>query len=281
MSKVPFYQIDAFASEAFKGNPAALCIFQEWPDDKVLQDIAIENNLAETGYLVAKPDHYEIRWFTNECEINLCGHATLAAAHALYEHRGHDGESVRFATRYVGDLTVTRRGDLYVMDFPAWPAKPVECPALAIEGLGGATPMETYVHRDYMLVYDSVETIHALNPDFSILGKMDKYLCVTAPGKDCDFGSRFFCPNDAVREDPVTGSAHTMLAPFWAKRLGKDKLLAKQYSPRGAADVLCHVKGDRVELAGKAVTVITGEMILPLPPAGNTLHKRERSPTTL
>jgi predicted PhzF superfamily epimerase YddE/YHI9 len=263
MQQIPFFQVDAFAIEAFFGNPAAVCVFTAWPDDAVLKNIAAENNLAETAYLIAEPDSYAIRWFTSLGEIDFCGHASLASAHVVFEHLGHAAPYVKFTTRLVGDLIIRRQDDLYIMDFPArTPIIEVPTSATLIAGFGGVVPQKTYLARDYMLIYPDEKTVRALQPDFRILGELGKMIAVTAAGHDTDYINRFFCPGDAVPEDPVTGSAHCMLAPYWAERLGKAHLQARQYSPRGAADITCIVKGDRVELHGHAVTVIIGTMIL-------------------
>ena len=264
MKQVPFFQVDAFTDEIFKGNPAAICVLDAWPDDQVLRNIAIENNLAETAYIIAENDGFAIRWFTNLGEIDLCGHATLASAHVVFQHLGYEKPRVRFTTRHVGALIVTYRDGNYVMDFPARAAiEETLTPGAIVDGLGGAKPVRTFVARDYMAVFQDVETILNLQPDFRTLAKAGKMIAVTAPGRDCDYVSRFFCPGDSVEEDPVTGSAHCMMAPYWAKALGKNDLTAIQYSPRGMAGILCRVVGDRVELRGKAVTVIVGSLILP------------------
>ena len=271
--KIPFYQIDAFAAEPFQGNPAAICILQKWLDDKTLQNIAAENNLAETSYMIAQPDGYAIRWFTSLGEINLCGHATLASAHVAFEHLNFPHSKIKFTTREVGDLFVTRQNHNSIMDSPAWmPGPEPDCLPDAVKGLGGIASESTHSARDYMLVYKDAETIRNIRPDFRILAGLGKLICITAPGEDCDFVSRFFCPGDSVEEDPATGSAHCMLAPYWAQRLNKPQLIARQFSPRGTAEILCHVKGDRVELSGRAVTVIEGIMTLPLRPGAKTLH---------
>lgn len=264
MKQVAFYQVDAFADAPFRGNPAAVCVFADWPSDKLMQDIAAENNLAETAYIIDRGSYYDIRWFTNLGEIDFCGHATLASAHVVLQHLAENSDKVKFKTREVGELTVCRDGKFYVMDFPARPPQDeVSTPKLAIEGLGGNIPKLAYTGRSLMLVYEKQETVKALRPDYKILVTLGQTIIVTAPGERVDYVSRFFCPGFAVEEDPVTGSAHCMMAPYWAQTLGKKSLKALQFSSRGAAEILSVVKGGRVELRGKAVTVIMGTMLLP------------------
>lgn len=262
--KFPFYQVDAFAAAPFQGNPAAVCVLQDWLDDDTLRQIAAENNLAETAFIICHRDSFAIRWFTSLGEINLCGHATLASAHVVFTHLNHNQPRLRFTTQSVGDLIVCRDDPNYILDFPAWmPELLPTFPVAASAGLGGVVPLESYLGRDYLFVFPNAAMVKAIQPDFKILRQLGKLVCLTAPGDTtCDFVSRFFCPGDAVEEDPVTGSAHCMLTPYWAQRLQKNDLIGHQFSARGTAEIRCAYRGDRVNLAGTAVTVIEGIMTL-------------------
>lgn len=256
--KIRQYQVDAFAGRVFEGNPAAICPLQDWLPDAVLQAIAEENNLSETAFLVAEGQGYRLRWFTPMAEVDLCGHATLAAAHVLFDSLGHAGPAIAFETRS-GTLTVERAGDLLAMDFPALPPKPCPPPDALIEGLG-RRPLEVLAADDYIAVFEDETVIRALAPDLARLRELDRRgVCVTAPGRNVDFVSRFFAPRFGIAEDPVTGSAHCELAPYWSVRLGKTELAARQVSRRGG-DVHCRARGDRVILAGGAVTFMVGEI---------------------
>lgn len=248
------FQVDAFASQPFEGNPAAVCVLGKWPDDAFLQALAEENNLSETAYLVPARDHYELRWFTPAREVDLCGHATLASAHILFEQLDYPTDCIQFETRS-GVLKVWRDGDQLVMDFPALPPVPVEPVAEFLEALGGE-PEQVLQARDLVVVYSSENEILDLQPDLTALAQFDTLgVVVTAPGKKHDFVSRFFAPSAGVPEDPVTGSAHCELAPYWADRLGKTELRARQLSKRGG-EVGCKLVGDRVLLSGTAVTLM-------------------------
>ena len=261
--KVPFYQVDAFADRPFAGNPAAICPLQHWLPDDLLQAVAAENNLSETAFFVPEDNGYALRWFTPTVEVDLCGHATLASAHVLFEHLDVSADTVAFVTRS-GRLTVDREADACRMDFPAKPAVTCEPPAALLEGLG-RTPDAVLAADDYIVVFRSEEEIRTLAPEFGPLASLDRRgVAVTAPGQSVDFVSRFFAPGAGIAEDPVTGSAHCELAPYWASRLGHSRLQAKQLSKRGG-EVDCEVAGDRVLLRGRAVTVIQGELILPAP----------------
>ncbi len=263
--KLPFAQIDAFADRPFRGNPAAVIPLDAWLDDATLQAIAEENNLSETAFLV--PDasgeaDYELRWFTPAVEVALCGHATLASGHYVLG-REQDRDLVRFRTRKSGVLEVARHGDGYLMALPAFPPAAQEVPGL-LEALGVAQA-ETLRHpRGYdLIVLDSAEAVLALTPDFRALAAIgDTLNIVTAPGTDTDVISRVFAPAAGIDEDPVTGSAHSVLVPYWAARLGRNAFTAFQASRRGGY-VGCELDGDRVILAGKCVTVIAGEFMLP------------------
>jgi PhzF family phenazine biosynthesis protein len=257
---IPIYQADAFTDRLFGGNPAAICPLTEWLPDAVMQKIALENNLAETAFFVKNKNSYLLRWFTPELEIDLCGHATLASAHILFTELGYTEDTIHFNTVKAGTLTVRRDGGRYAMDFPSRPPFAAELPLGLVEALGGAKPKEVLRSRDYMLVYESEEDILNIVPDHSALAKINTLgVIVTAPGKDVDFVSRFFAPAAGVPEDPVTGSAHCNLIPYWAGKLGKTELHAYQVSAR-KGELWCELKGDRVFMAGKAVTYLKGEI---------------------
>jgi PhzF family phenazine biosynthesis protein len=250
--KITQYQVDAFAARVFEGNPAAICPLDDWLPDALLQSIAQENNLSETAFYVAEGEGFRLRWFTPVAEVDLCGHATLATAHVLFNQRGYQAEEIVFATRS-GELRVRREGELLSMNFPATPAKPCTPPAALMAALG-IKPAAVLAADDYLVVIDSESAIRALAPDFFRLSELDRRgVCVTAPGDEVDFVSRFFAPRYGIPEDPVTGSAHCILTPYWAERLGRQQLQARQLSPRGG-DISCQLAGDRVILAGRAVT---------------------------
>ncbi len=202
-----------------------------------------------------------MRWFTPKVEIDLCGHATLASAQVIFQHLGYSKDEIHFNTRFVGPLSVRREGDWLTLDFPSWLAAVADIPEAGAAGIG-LRPQECYVKRDYMFVYDREEDVRNAKPNFHLLSKLGRYLCITAPGNDCDFVSRFFCAGDGVDEDPVTGSAHSMLIPYWAKRLGKNKMLARQLSERGG-ELRCEYMGERVLISGQAKTYMQGKIFLP------------------
>lgn len=259
---IPIYQADAFTDKLFGGNPAAICPLTEWLPDDTMQQIAKENNLAETAFFVKNDNGYLLRWFTPEYEIDLCGHATLASAHILFTELAYGSDVINFDTIKAGTLTVKRDGDKYTMDFPCRQPIPIETPNGLVEALGGAEPTAILRSRDYFVVYDTEEEIIELSPDFFALSKMDTVgIIVTAPGKNSDFVSRFFAPGAGIPEDPVTGSAHCNLIPYWAKIFGKDKLHAYQLSAR-KGELWCELKGDRVLMSGKAVTYLRGEILV-------------------
>ena len=259
---VPIYQADAFTDKLFGGNPAAICPLDEWLPDETMQKIAVENNLAETAFFVKNDTGYKLRWFTPEYEIDLCGHATLASAHILFTELGHAGDTINFETIKAGTLTVKKDGDKYTMDFPSRPAIHIEPPIGLIEALGEKRPLEVLRSRDYFLVYESEKDITDISPDFYALSKMDTVgVIITSKGKNVDFVSRFFAPGAGIPEDPVTGSAHCNLIPYWAAKLGKNKLHAYQLSAR-KGELLCELKGDRVLMSGKAVTYLKGEIFV-------------------
>ena len=262
MMTIPIYQADAFTDKLFGGNPAAICPLTEWLPDETMQKIAIENNLAETAFFVKNGTGYKLRWFTPEYEIDLCGHATLASAHILFTQLGHNEDFIHFETVKAGTLIVTRSGDKYTMDFPSRPPIHIEMPNGLTEALGDAIPLEVLRSRDYFLVYESEDDINDIVPDFFALSKMDTVgVIVTAPGKNVDFVSRFFAPGAGVPEDPVTGSAHCNLIPYWADKLGKTKLHAYQLSSR-KGELWCELNGDRVLMSGNAVTYLKGEIFV-------------------
>ena len=258
--KIPLYQIDAFTKTLFAGNPAAVCPLQDWLDDETLQSIAAENNLSETAFFVSRGDHYDLRWFTPTVEVDLCGHATLASAHVIFHFLDAAAVVVRFQTRS-GLLTVEREGDLLAMQFPSRPGNPVQCPDSLIRGLG-IEPDEVLFSRDYLAVFSSEETMKSIQPDMNELTKLDGLgVIVTAPRHRCDFVSRFFAPRAGVPEDPVTGSAHCTLIPYWAGRLGKKELHALQVSQRGG-ELFCTDLRDVVRIAGHAVAYLEGSITL-------------------
>ncbi len=257
---IPIYQADAFTDKLFGGNPAAICPLTEWLPDHTMQQIAKENNLAETAFFVKNEEGYLLRWFTPEYEIDLCGHATLASAHILFTELAYGEDTIAFDTVKAGTLTVKRDGNKYTMDFPSRPPIPIEKPNGLIEALGGNEPTAILRSRDYFVVYDTEEEIVELTPDMFALSKMDTVgIIVTAPGKNSDFVSRFFAPGAGIPEDPVTGSAHCNLIPYWAKVFGKDKLHAYQLSAR-KGELWCELNGDRVLMSGKAVTYLRGSI---------------------
>lgn len=260
--RLPLYQVDAFTDRVFHGNPAAVCPLDAWLPDRVLQAIAAENNLAETAYFVKEGADYRLRWFTPVAEVDLCGHATLASADVLFRVLGHADDTVRFHTRS-GVLEVAHRGGVYFMDFPATP--PVSCaqPAMLAEALG-VTPRHTLRAFDYIVVVETEAEVRALAPDFNRLAQLDlRGVAVTAPGTEVDFVSRFFAPRYGINEDPVTGSAHCELAPYWAGVLGKTTMRAEQVSPRGGM-VGCELRGERITLSGRAAHYMTAEIDIPL-----------------
>jgi predicted PhzF superfamily epimerase YddE/YHI9 len=258
--RLPIYQVDAFTDSLFGGNPAAVCPLEAWLPDAAMQAIAAENNLSETAFFVRDGGDYALRWFTPTVEVDLCGHATLAAGHVVFHYLEPQRKTVSFHTLKAGTLIVTRRADMLVMDFPARPASPAPPPPGLFAALGGA-PREVLRARDHLIVYDTAAEIVALNPDLAALAKVDCWAAiVTAPGESgVDFVSRFFAPAQGVPEDPVTGSAHCTLVPYWAKRLGKMQLEARQLSRRGGA-LYCALQGDRVNIGGRAVVYLDGQI---------------------
>ena len=254
---ISYFAVDAFARKAFEGNPAGVCPLEKWLTDSTMQSIAAENSLSETAFFVSRGDDYELRWFTPAVEIDLCGHATLASAFILFSKLGRGGDKVRFHTKS-GILTVTRNGAVLTLDFPSRPPKPCAVPGGLLRGLG-KKPVQVLKARDYFALYEAAEDVRSLEPDFALLETLDEKVIVTAPGEDCDFVSRFFAPTAGVPEDPVTGSAHCTLIPYWSARLGKTKMFARQVSQRGG-EIFCELAGDRVLIGGKAVLYSRGEI---------------------
>lgn len=257
--KIPIYQADAFTNQLFKGNPAAVVPLEEWLSDEQMQQVAAENNLSETAFFVKEGNSYRLRWFTPTTEVDLCGHATLATAHTLFQELGYGAEEIVFKTKS-GLLTVVREGNALMMDFPAEEMPAVKPPSVLFKALGVKPTPEVYRTDDYMVVLESEKEVAALEPDFRMLNEVEaRGIIVTAPGNEVDFVSRFFAPQSGIDEDPVTGSAHTKSAPYWSKKLGKEELSARQISPR-TGELICRMKGDRVEIIGQAVTYMKGEI---------------------
>jgi predicted PhzF superfamily epimerase YddE/YHI9 len=256
MPSLPLYQVDAFARDVFQGNPAAVCPLERWLDDATLQSISAENNLSETAFFVPRGEDYDLRWFTPTIEMSLCGHATLASAFVVFRSLRPGADTVTFHTQS-GPLIVRRRGDQLAMDFPAIPSEPCEAPPLLLEGLGRA-PREVRRAMDYLAVFDCEDDVRAIQPKLDAIASLDRRgAIVTAPGDRVDFVSRFFAPGAGVPEDPVTGSAHCQLIPYWSERLGRTRLVARQISARGG-ELECELIGNRVSMAGSAVLFLEG-----------------------
>ncbi|XTZ36601.1 PhzF family phenazine biosynthesis protein [Salmonella enterica] len=262
MQTIDFYMVDAFSDRTFGGNAAAVCPLTEWLPDDLLLKMAQQHNQSETAFFVRNDSGFELRWFTTQAEINLCGHATLAAAHVIFEYLDYPQTDILFTTRFVGPLTVTRNGDWLTLNFPAWGTEPVDNPperlftALGIDGA-----KEVRVGRDYLVVLETQAQLEALHPDIPAMMPLGKMVCVTAPGETLDFVSRFFCPGESVAEDPVTGSAHSMLIPYWGHKLGKTVMQARQVSRRGG-DLRCEWRGERVLISGQATLYLLGKVFL-------------------
>jgi PhzF family phenazine biosynthesis protein len=260
--KIPIYQVDAFTSEVFSGNPAAVCVLETWMDDKRLQSIAAENNLSETAFLVRNDDGFDIRWFTPVTEVALCGHATLASAFVLFSCRKWPEETIRFRTCRSGDLSVVKRGDLLEMDFPSRPSHRRTPPAGLEEALR-VSPKDVFGSaEDLLVLLESEKAVREVKPDFSALARVEcRGAIITAPGDRSDFVSRFFAPRVGVPEDPVTGSAHCVLIPYWAVVLRKNDLHAFQISKRGG-ELFCAHAGERVKISGMAVLYMEGAIAI-------------------
>lgn len=256
------YQVDAFTDRIFSGNPAAVCPLDQWLPDELMQQLGMENNLAETTFFVRLEDgSYHIRWFTPAVEVALCGHATLAAAYVLFNELGYPGDLIRFKSKS-GELRVSRNGDMMTLDFPANHPELVDAPAGLLEGLKITSAKVYRAAWDYMVVLDSQKAIEELNPDFLTLGTVDsRGTIATAKGDEVDFVSRCFYPQSGINEDPVTGSAHTITTAYWSKELGKNVLKAKQLSQRGG-ELICELQGDRVLMSGKGRLYMKGEYFI-------------------
>ena len=263
--RIPLFHLNAFTNRPFSGNPAAVCPLQEWLDDGLLRKVAAENSLSDTAFFVSSSHngHYDLRWFTPRCEVKLCGHATLASAFVVMKVLQPGLPSVRFETRHSGPLTVCRDGDMFAMDFPAILGKACANPPEALaRGLGPGRLPATLLEANetYVVVYETEDAIQNIRPDFAILEQLHPFaVAVTAPGTKSDFVSRYFAPSYGVPEDPVTGSAHSALTPYWAERLRKRHLHARQVSERGG-ELWCEMTGERVILKGNAVLTLQGSL---------------------
>lgn len=259
--KLPMYQVDAFTDRLFSGNPAAVVLLDSALPTETMQAISAENNVSETAFVESDGEGYKIRWFTPTVEVDLCGHATLAAAHVIFDHLGFSGQTVGFSSRSGMLYVRSKEGYLY-LDFPSDTITAVDSPAEILEGVG-IQPAEIYRGRDdYLLVFEREGVIASLSPKMEILAQIPaRGIIVSAPGAACDFVSRFFAPQAGVPEDPVTGSAHTTLVPYWSERLGKRELTARQISERGGT-LICRHLGERVEIGGQALTYLIGEIFL-------------------
>lgn len=259
--KIPLYVVDAFTRRVFGGNPAAVCPLDEWPDDATMQRIAMENNLSETAFFAREGDGFGLRWFTPTVEVDLCGHATLASAHVIFNHLDSSKESATFETRS-GALVARRDGERIALDFPSRPARAADAPEDLLAALN-LRPREVLRSSvDYLVVYESEDEVRALRPDMARLVRVEAQgLIATAPGRDSDCASRYFAPRAGIPEDPVTGAAHCTLAPFWAARLGRAEIHARQVSARGG-EVFCEDRGERVRLAGHAARYSEGFIYL-------------------
>ena len=262
--KLTLYQIDAFANKIFGGNPAAVIPLEQWLDAPLMQQIALENNLSETVFFVPAANgiaDFEIRWFTPEVEINLCGHATLASAYVLYNILGYQKPAIRFSSMS-GILQVSREEDLICLDFPSWKPERLDIyPSELSAMIGHAEIVGVYKYRDMLVELVNEEAVKNCDPDFSLMKKHVDKMIITAPGKKADFVSRFFAPGAGIDEDPVTGSAHSQLIPFWSEKLGKNEMHALQLSKRGG-ELWCEQRGDRVLMKGKGVFYMKGEIFL-------------------
>jgi len=256
--RVRYFQINAFTSSAFGGNPAGVCVLEHWLSDELLSRIAAENKLSETAFFTKEEDSFHLRWFTPTIEVDLCGHATLATAHALFSELGHEAAPLTFKTRS-GVLGAQKRRDFIELDFPSRPPAPCATPDKLVRALR-RRPREVLKSRDYVAVFDSAAEVAAVNPDMDLVSRLDCLgVIVTARSDTADFVSRFFAPQAGVPEDPVTGSAHCSLIPFWAERLAKDELVARQISRRGG-ELFCRNLGDRVGIGGRAAVYLRGEL---------------------
>ena len=265
MAEYPIYQVDAFTTDIFGGNPAAVVPLETWLPDEIMQKIAIENNLSETAFFIPDGDNFYLRWFTPTYEIDLCGHATLATAYVILTQLYPEKERVTFKTNVAGDLIVSKEGDKLTMDFPVRAGEKLnvkDIPPIVLESMNSPTPIEAYKARDLMLVYDDEEFVRNAEVDFSKMVQYPHAVIITSKTKDekYDFISRFFCPYDmGIPEDPVTGSAHCTLAPYWSEKLGKTKMTARQVSERGG-DLHLKIEGDRLNITGQAKLYLKGSI---------------------
>ncbi len=262
MRALKLYQVDAFSDLLFSGNPAAVCVLDKWLPDKILQNIASENNLSETAFLVSKEFSYEIRWFTPTIEVELCGHATLASAFVIFNFYTPASDTIHFDSKFSGKLSVQKFGDKLTLNFPADTLAKAEIPTILKDAFNHQ-PKECFQGNcDILLVFDNEEQISGMSPNFHELAKLDaRGIIITAPGKEADFVSRFFAPQSGINEDPVTGSAHTSLAVYWSKVLNKNSFKAIQLSSRKGF-IECELSGDRVLISGKAVLYLNGEIYI-------------------
>ena len=262
MMKIKIYQIDAFAEEVFMGNSAAVCPLENWLEDDLLQKIAMENNLAETAFYVRSGDQYQIRWFTPTVEVDLCGHATLAAAYVLFNQENHQGDTIHFHSHRSGDLPVTKNGEYISLNFPVDKIEQIDL-SEEINRCFDLLPKEAYKGKtDLMLIFDTEEDIKQLSPRLNEISKLDvRGVIVSAKGDEVDFVSRFFAPQSGIDEDPVTGSAYTSLSPYWSEKLGKNEFQAIQLSKRKGI-VHCNLKGARVEISGRGQLYLKGEIFV-------------------
>lgn len=272
--RIALFHIDAFTNQPFKGNPAAVCILDAWLDDRWLRKVAAENNLSATAFFVRGGSlpgigPCDLRWFTPRCEVRLCGHATLASGYVVLNLLQSGSDSVRFETRFSGALTVRKEGEIFSMDFPALvPKTHPDPPDALLRALGSRLDQSPRVHQvlevndTYVVVYENESAIQSMSPDFALLEHLHPFaVSVTAPGDPADFVSRYFAPSYGVPEDPVTGSAHCALTPYWSQRLGKTSLQARQVSERGG-ELCCEMAGDRVTIKGRAVLTLKGTIEL-------------------
>ena len=263
MTKIRTYQLDAFTDKLFSGNPAAVCILDTWLNDELMQSIAFENNLAETAFVFPNGKAFEIRWFTPTVEVDLCGHATLASAFVLFNLLGYPDSLIQFHSHRSGLLTVAKKDDLLLLDFPTDTLKLINEEQNTIENCIGIKPIEVYKGKtDYMAVIENENSLKNIQPNFEEIIKLNaRGLIVTAKGDNADFVSRFFAPQSGINEDPVTGSAHTSLLPLWSRKLNKNNLIAHQLSQRGG-QLFCEFKNERCLIGGKAKLYLTGEINL-------------------
>jgi PhzF family phenazine biosynthesis protein len=259
--RIPYYQVNAFTSENFGGNPAGVCLLERWLPTPLLQQVAAENNLSETAFLVKRAGFYDLRWMTPTTEVDLCGHATLASTYVLFFEHNVPDESVAFQTQSGRLYAFRRKDEILELDFPSRPPERCSVPEKLVEALG-RKPVEVLKARDLMAVFESAAEVAELKPDFDLLAQQDCLgTIVTAPGEDADFVSRFFAPKVGVPEDPVTGSAHSSLIPYWSARLNQTELFARQISRRGG-ELFCRSLGERVGIGGRAVVYSRGELVL-------------------